>query len=279
MTVRGIKLELSRRTYIMGILNVTPDSFSDGGRFLDKEKAVRHALDMISDGADIVDIGGESTRPGAEEVSVDEECSRVIPIIRELSKKTDAVLSVDTRKPVVAEEALKAGARIVNDVSGLRYDERMASVAKRYGAALILMHMKGTPKNMQTDPQYGDVVKEVARDLSMSVKIAIQAGVSEDSIIVDPGIGFGKSLEHNLEILNRLEELAILGRPICVGTSRKSFIGKVLNVPEPANRLIGTVATCVIAVLKGASILRVHDVKEIRQASLMADAVIKIKAN
>lgn len=263
----------------MGVLNVTPDSFSDGGSFFDAQSAVRHGLEMAADGADIIDVGGESTRPGAEDISIEEECSRVIPVIKSLAKKTDIPISIDTRKSQVADSAVKAGARIINDVSGLRFENKIARVAAKYGSALIIMHSTGTPKNMQADPRYVNLVKEVIASLKGSVEIAKNSGVSEDRIIVDPGIGFGKTVAHNLEILNRLDEFKILGRPICIGTSRKSFIGKVMGAPDPADRLSGTIATCVIAIMKGARILRVHDVKAVKEAARMADSIARPKDN
>ena len=194
-------------------------------------------------------------------------------------QKTDIPISIDTRKSQVADSALKAGARIINDVSGLRYDNKMARVAAKYGASLIIMHAKGTPKDMQDSPRYGNLIKDIIASLKGSIEIAKNSGVSEDRIIVDPGIGFGKTVEHNLEILNRLGELKVLGRPICVGTSRKSFIGKVLGAPDPADRLSGTIVTCVIAIMKGVSILRVHDVEAVKEAARMADSVTRPKDN
>jgi len=270
-------LQCSDRTYIMGVVNVTPDSFYDKGRFFDSKAAVRHALDMAHQGADIIDVGGESTRPGASDVSIDEELRRVIPVIEAVSKKTDVFISVDTRKALVAEEALKAGAGIINDVSALKFDPGMAAVAAKSGANVILMHMKGAPKDMQNDPVYGDVVKEIKASLSESIERAKTAGVKEDNIIIDPGIGFGKTVEHNLEILCRLDEFKEIGRPICIGTSRKSFIGKILGPEDPGDRLIGTIATCVVSIMKGANILRVHDVKETCRAARMADSIIRLK--
>lgn len=263
------------RTYIMGVLNVTPDSFYDKGRFFDKEKAVGHAGDMAREGADIIDVGGESTRPGAEDVAVDEELGRVIPVVRAISERIDVSISIDTRKAKVAEEALKAGGSIVNDVSALNHDPGMAAVVAKYGAACILMHMKGSPKDMQANPEYGDVVKEITSTLKESIKKAKSSGITADKIIIDPGIGFGKTLEHNMEILKRLDEFKLLGCPICIGTSRKSFIGKILSSDDPGDRLTGTLAACAIAVMKGANILRVHDVKETVLTARVAGSIIK----
>ncbi|MBI5144174.1 MAG: dihydropteroate synthase [Candidatus Omnitrophica bacterium] len=276
-TTRQADLAFSKRTYVMGVLNVTPDSFSDGGKFLDKSKAIEHAIDMAAAGADMIDVGGVSTRPGARDVSIDEELGRVIPVLENLSKVIKIPISIDTRRSRVAEEAIRGGASIVNDVSGLRHDPAMAPVVARHGAAVIIMHMKGEPQNMQLNPAYKNLIEELIAFFRESINIARDAGVQEEKIIIDPGIGFGKTVEHNLEILNRLDEFKILGRPICIGTSRKSFIGKILDVSEPGDRLIGTLATCVIAVMKGANILRVHDVKETLQAARMTDSILKSK--
>ena len=270
-------LAFSEKTYVMGILNVTPDSFSDGGKFFDAQSAVRHGLEMARDGADIIDIGGESTRPGASDISVEEELDRVIPVIETLAKKVAVPISVDTRKPRVAEAAIKAGASIVNDVSGLRHDPEMASVVAKYGRPVILMHMRLTPRDMQSNPRYKDVVREVIQELEESLEIAKRSGVKEENCLIDPGIGFSKTPEHNLEILNRLDEFIVLGRPICVGTSRKSFLGRILKDADADDKLLGTVATCVIAIMKGASLLRVHDVKEVRKAAAVTDSILKEK--
>ena len=271
------KKAFSDRTYVMGVLNVTPDSFSDGGRFFDRQKALAHALEMARDGADIIDVGGESTRPGSKAVSVEEELGRVIPVISRISKEAKVAISIDTRKSKVAEEAVRAGASIINDVSGLRHDPKIASVAAKRGARLILMHMKGAPKDMQAAPRYKNLMKEIIDYFKESIGIAKHFGVPKEDIIVDPGIGFGKTLEHNLEILNRLDELKVLGCPICVGTSRKSFIGKTLGISDPDDRLAGTLATCAVAIMKGANIMRVHDVREAVQLSRMVDSVSREK--
>lgn len=276
---RPPRFDHNQRTYIMGVLNVTPDSFSDGGRFLDKAVAVKHALDMVRSGADIIDVGGESTRPGSDPVSEKEELSRVIPVIKSLAKKTRAYISVDTSKSAVAEEAIRAGAAIVNDVSGLKRDPRIASVVAKYGSGLIIMHMRGKPKDMQNKPHYDDVVEEVIKDLRRSIDRAVRSGIPVRNIIIDPGIGFGKSLEHNLAILNRLSEFKTLKLPICIGTSKKSFIGKALGDRYPGERLVGTIATSVIAIMNGAGILRVHDPRELSSASRMADRVIRSGVN
>jgi len=259
----------------MGVLNVTPDSFSDGGRFFDETKAVEHALAMERDGADILDIGGESTRPGADEVGIDEELSRVIPVIEKLSKRAGLPISIDTRKSKVAEEALKAGASIVNDISGLKFDPQMTPVVSESGSAVILTHSKGDPQTMQLNPVYKNLIGEILEALKEAIAMAKDAGINKDKIIIDPGIGFGKTVEHNLEILRRLDELKVLGRPICVGASRKSFIGKILGIEHSDERLAGTLAASVIAIAKGANIIRVHDVKEMVRASRVADSILR----
>ncbi|OGP13324.1 MAG: dihydropteroate synthase [Deltaproteobacteria bacterium GWA2_54_12] len=265
-------LTIGPATLIMGILNVTPDSFSDGGRFMDPGKALERALEMSSDGADWIDIGGESTRPGAEPVDAAEEMKRVVPVIEALAKR-GLIVSIDTTKPSVAEAAIGAGASIVNDVSALSLDPAMAGVVARHGVPLILMHMRGTPKTMQLDTAYGDLMSEVYGYLHSRLEFAAQMGIDPESIIVDPGLGFGKSVEGNLELLRRLREFKSLGAPVLAGPSRKSFIGKTLNTAGPDERLAGTIAACVLAVANGAAILRVHDVKEARRAAAIADAV------
>lgn len=277
LSVKGRRLLFSKRAYVMGILNVTPDSFSDGGKFLDKAAAVRRGLEMARDGADIIDVGGESTRPGAWDITLDEELKRVIPVIEALSAKIDIPISIDTRKAMVADLAIKAGAAIINDVSGLKNDPDMAVAAAKNNAALILMHMKGTPRNMQKRPRYKSLIKDIISDLKKAIGLAKRAGVDENKIMIDPGIGFGKTAEHNLEILNRLGEFKRLGRPICIGTSRKSFIGKISKKDDPADRLIGTIASSVIAIVNGADIIRVHDVREAHEAAIVASSVLKEK--
>jgi len=264
-------LDLSSRTHIMGILNVTPDSFSDGGEFFDFSQAKEQAQRLVADGADILDIGGESTRPGAEPVTLEEELRRTIPVIEELSGELNVPISIDTYKPEVAREALEAGATIINDISGLR-DEKMIGLAVEKNVPVVIMHMKGTPRDMQKNPAYDDVVAEVVDRLDSRAQHAIEAGLSGDKILVDPGIGFGKNLEHNLELLRRLSELKSLGYPIVLGTSRKSFIGAVLDLPAQ-ERVEGTIASVIYGVTQGASIVRVHDVKEAARAIKVADAI------
>lgn len=259
----------------MGVLNVTPDSFSDGGRFLGKGAARKRAIVMLREGADIIDVGGESARPGAREVSAAEELDRVIPVIKSVAGYTDKPVSIDTRKAIVAEEAIRAGARIVNDVSGLSHDPEMASVIARYGAAVILMHMRGDPDDMQKRASYRDVVLEVIGELRDSLRTALKAGIGRDSIIVDPGIGFAKDAEQSLELIRRLRELKTLRLPICVGVSRKSFISRLLGGAGVNERLAGTIAACAASLMNGADIVRVHDVKESREAAAVIDSLIR----
>lgn len=262
------------RTLVMGILNVTPDSFSDGGKFPNADAAVQHGRRLMAEGADIVDVGGESSRPGAAPVPEDEELRRVIPVVEKLAREAGAVVSVDTCKARVAEEAVAAGAAIINDISALRSDPRMAEVAARTGAGVVLMHMKGTPKDMQENPAYGDVVGEIAAFLAGRGEAARRAGVSGEAIAYDPGIGFGKTPAHNLELVRRLAEFRGLGGPILVGPSRKSFIGAVLDLPA-AGRLEGTAAVVALAVAGGADVVRVHDVREMVRVAKVADAIVR----
>ncbi len=272
------EFDFSKRTYVMGILNVTPDSFSDGGRYFSLDSAIEHAMKMVEDGADIIDVGGESTRPGSEPVPLEEELRRVIPVIKEIVKRVDVPVSIDTYKSEVARQALDNGASIVNDISGLRFDEKMADVVASYKASVVLMHIKGTPKTMQQNPEYDDVISEIYDYLSGSVEIARRAGIEQ--IIVDPGIGFGKRLIDNLEIIRRLREFKSLGYPVLIGVSRKSFIGNILNLPVD-QRLEGTAGAVAISVWNGANIVRVHDVKEMVRVVKIVDAIkqIAIKQN
>ena len=256
---------------IMGVVNVTPDSFSDGGLYLDPGAAIEHGRELAEQGAEILDVGGESTRPGAAEVSEEEEVSRVLPVIEGLAGT--ATISVDTSKLGVAEAALGAGAEIVNDVTALRRDPEIGALCAERQASLVLMHMQGEPRSMQVDPKYDDVVDDVRAFLAERLEAAIAAGVAEERIWLDPGIGFGKTVEHNLELLRRLGELRELGRPLVVGTSRKSFIGRLDDSPVQ-ERLGGTIASSVLAAVEGADVLRVHDVAEVRQAMAVAQAVL-----
>ena len=265
-------LPLWKRTHIMGILNLTPDSFSDGGLFTDVDRAVEYALEMEADGADIIDIGGESTRPGAEPVSEAEELARVLPVIERVAAQSLVPISIDTYKAPVAREALAAGASIVNDISGLRFDRDMASVVAEADAGLVIMHIKGEPRNMQKNPFYEDVIGEISSYLTESKHMAFEAGVSEEQIVIDPGIGFGKRVEDNLHIIHELAKFHKLASPILIGPSRKSFIGHVLDLPID-QRLEGTAAAVAISIFNGAHIVRVHDVKEMKRVAMMADAI------
>jgi dihydropteroate synthase len=257
---------------LMGVVNVTPDSFSDGGLFLDPEAAVAHGEQLVEAGAEILDVGGESTRPGAEPVGVEEELRRVVPVIRGLAG-SEVRISVDTSKAAVAAAALDAGAEIVNDVTALRGDPGMAALCAERGATVVLMHMRGEPRTMQEDPRYEDVVAEVKAFLAERLETAVAAGIDEERVWLDPGIGFGKTGAHNVELLRRLGELRELGRPLVVGTSRKSFIGAVDGSP-PDQRLGGTIASSLLAAAEGADVLRVHDVTEVRQALTVATAIL-----
>ena len=261
-------MPIGERTLIMGILNVTPDSFSDGGQFLTVDQALSHAEQMIAEGADIIDVGGESTRPGGEPVSVDEEIERVVPVIEALRRTTETPISVDTTKSEVARAALDAGAAIVNDISALRFDFYIADAVARAGAGLVLMHSRGTPATMHRLPPVADIMEEVTSSLRASVHMAERRGVKRESIVIDPGIGFGKTQEQNLELIARLDQLiaAFPDYPVLIGTSRKSFIGRILadesgTPAAPEDRLHGTMATITAAILHGAHIIRVHDVK------------------
>lgn len=269
----NFELDFLKKTYLMGILNVTPDSFFDGGRYFSVKKAIDRALRMIEEGADIIDIGGESTRPGAEPVTADEELRRVIPVIEGLSKKISIPISIDTYKARVAESAIQAGATIVNDISGLRFDPEMPEIVSKYKVPVIIMHIKGTPRDMQKNPSYNALIPEIIEYLRESIVIAKEAGIQENMIIIDPGIGFGKLPEHNLEIIKRLKDFTSLGKPLLIGVSRKSFIGKILNNAPPEERLEGTAAAVVASILNGANIVRVHDVGFMHKVVKVVDAI------
>jgi dihydropteroate synthase len=272
---RGNILDLGSRTHIMGILNVTPDSFSDGGLYNDTVKACVRAREMAAAGADIIDVGGESTRPGAEPLSEEEELRRIIPIIKDLAAELTVPISVDTYKATVAKKALAAGASIVNDISGLHFSPDMAKVVADYGAAVVIMHIKGTPRDMQQNPVYDNVLLDVMSYLEEGIAIAVKAGVDREKMLIDPGIGFGKTLEHNLTLLNRLDEFRSIGRPIVLGTSRKQFIGTILGIPVPEQRVDGTASTLVLGIERGAKVVRVHDVTRMAQVVRMTDAVLR----
>ncbi len=254
----------------MGILNVTPDSFSDGGKFFDVETAVAGARRMVDEGADFIDIGGESSRPGSEALTIDEELHRVLPVVERLARETSVPLSIDTYKARVAEAALNAGAVIVNDISALTFDAKMAATIARAGASVVLMHMKGTPKTMQQNPTYNNVTREVAQYLGEQARVAELASIRQ--VLIDPGIGFGKNLEHNLQLLKELKQFGRLGYPILVGASRKSFLGSILDLPV-TDRMEGTSAAVTVSVLNGAHVVRVHDVREMKRVSRVADAL------
>jgi dihydropteroate synthase len=272
LRTRHGEIDMARRTAVMGIVNVTPDSFSDGGKFFDADMAAAHGVRLEEEGADVVDVGGESTRPGAEPVPAEEEIRRVVPVIRKLRAKIKIPISIDTVKSEVARAALDAGADIVNDVSALRVDAAMAALVAREVVPIILMHMQGTPRTMQQNPAYADVVSEVAGFLKERSDYAARCGIAEENTIIDPGIGFGKNLEHNLALLHGLPALAALGLPLLVGASRKAFIGRLLDVGAE-ERLEGSLAAAVAAALAGANMIRVHDVKEAVRALCIADAV------
>ena len=260
---------------LMGVVNVTPDSFSDGGRYLDPAAAIDHGVELAGQGAAILDVGGESTRPGAEPVGRDEELRRVVPVIEGLAGRVpDAVLSVDTTKAEVARRAVAAGATVVNDVSALRGDPELAGVVAEAGVGCCLMHMLGEPRTMQDDPRYDDVVSDVKAFLEERLAFAVGQGVDESAVWLDPGIGFGKTARHNLELLARLDEIVALGRPVVVGTSRKSFLGRLAGGREPDQRLPGTIATNVLALERGASVFRVHDVAAVADALAVAGATV-----
>ncbi len=271
---RSRSLKLGERTLVMGILNVTPDSFSDGGNFIDPNAAVDRALEMVVQGADIIDVGGESTRPGADPVSADDEIRRTAPIIEKIREQSDIPISIDTTKSDVARLALEAGADIINDISAFESDPDMAGLAAESGAGLILMHMKGTPKTMQSNPDYGNVVEEVCNYLKARIDVAIQHGVARDHIVIDPGIGFGKTLEHNLALLRGLPALAVCDYPLLVGASRKRFIGQLTGRTAPIDRRAGSLGAAAWSVANGAHLLRVHDVLDTCDVCRILDTFI-----
>ena len=271
MEVNGKTFEFGKKRYIMGILNTTPDSFSDGGKFNNIESALKHAKEMLEEGADIIDVGGESTRPGAEKVPEEVEIQRTAPVIKEIRNAfPDAVISIDTYKANVAEAAIKNGANIINDISGLRFDERMKSVAKEYGVPVVVMHIKGTPENMQKNPYYENVIKELLEYFDERINALESFGISK--IIIDPGIGFGKRIEDNLQIIDRLNAFKIFGKPVLLGASRKSFLGHTLN-KTVEQRLYGTLAADMYGIFRGADIIRVHDVAPHKDLLKMFEAI------
>lgn len=257
----------------MGILNTTPDSFSDGGVHFDRSAAIDRALSLVQEGADIIDIGGESTRPGSDPVAVEEELRRTIPVIDAIARSINIPISIDTYKARVAKEALEAGASMVNDISGLNFDSEMPAVVSEFKVPVVIMHIKGSPKNMQTNPVYEALLPEIMDYFRASMRIAERFDISDDLIILDPGIGFGKTFEHNLEIINNLDQFSGLGKPVLVGPSRKAFIGKILENAPVMERLEGTAAAVAVSIMKGANIIRVHDVKEMVKVAKVADAI------
>lgn len=257
----------------MGILNVTPDSFSDGGRYFNHSSAVDHALRMIEDGADIIDVGGESTRPGSDQIPPEEEIRRTIPVIEKLAKLVSVPVSIDTYKSAVAERAVEAGASIVNDISAMTFDRKMPEVVSKYNVPVILMHMKGSPKTMQDNPSYDALMPELIDYFRSKIAHAVQSGIPRELIIIDPGIGFGKTFDHNLQIINNLHEFKQIGQPLLIGLSRKAFIGKILDNAPSAERIEGTAAAVAVSISKGAHIIRVHDVRGMSRVAKVADAI------
>lgn len=278
LTLRGRSFNWGEKTYIMGVLNVTPDSFSDGGEFATLDRAISRGEAIAAAGADLVDIGGQSTRPGAETISLEEERRRVLPVVAALRERIEIPISVDTTRAEIAAEAIAVGADLVNDISGGTFDEQMLPTVAKLQVPIALMHLRGTPKTMQQMTAYDDVVAEIARALAECVDAAVAAGVDRSLAIADPGIGFAKTAEQNLEILRRLSELQSLGVPLLVGTSRKRFIGRILDRPEPKERVWGTAASCCAAIAGGADILRVHDIAEMLDTARVADAIWRARS-
>lgn len=274
LNIRNHQFNWGDRTYLMGILNVTPDSFSDGGKFNRLETALNHALKMIDHGADIIDVGGQSTRPNAPEITLEEELERVIPIISALRQQSDIPISIDTTRAIVAEKAILAGADMVNDISGATFDSQMLPMVAKLNIPIILMHIRGNPQTMQTLTDYQDLIGEINQFFQERITQATNLGIKKEYIILDPGIGFAKNYQQNLEILRNIKQIKTLGFPVLIGTSRKSFIGKILNQENPQQRIWGTAATCSYAITKGANILRVHDVKEMYDIAKVTDALM-----
>jgi dihydropteroate synthase len=275
LIIRDRCFDWGQRTYLMGVLNVTPDSFSDGGEFNNTFTALAQAQAMVAAGADIIDVGGQSTRPGAEQITLAEELDRVLTVLRVLREKIAVPISVDTTRATVAKASIEVGADIINDISGGTFDSAMLPTVASLDVPIVLMHTRGTPQTMQQMTNYQDVMPEIISFLAKQIAIATATGINQNKIIIDPGIGFAKNYEQNLEIFRRLHSLKALNCPILVGASRKSFIGRILNQPEPKARVWGTAAVCCAAIFHGADILRVHDVKEIREVSLVADALFR----
>lgn len=275
LVIRNSLFEWGKRTYLMGILNITPDSFSDGGQFFSLDSAIAQALKMVQQGADIIDIGGQSTRPNADEISLDEELSRVIPVVRALRQKSSIPISVDTTRAKVAESAIALGADIVNDISGGMFDQEMFATVARLNVPIILMHIRGNPKTMQNLTNYDDLITEINSFFKERINLALELGIKKEHIIIDLGIGFAKTYEQNLELLRNISTFKELGYPLLIGTSRKSFIGKILNENDPKKRVWGTGATCSYAIAQGADILRVHDVAEMYDIARVTDAICR----
>ncbi|MBN3893599.1 MAG: dihydropteroate synthase [Nostoc sp. JL31] len=275
LIIRGRCFDWGQRTYLMGILNVTPDSFSDGGEFNTSSAALVQAQALVAAGADIIDVGGQSTRPGAKQITLVEELDRVVSVLQVLRPEISVPISVDTTRAAVAKASVEAGADIINDISGGTFDSEMLATVAELGVPMILMHIRGTPQTMQQQTDYQDLLGEIYSFLARQIKAATAAGIDLDKIIIDPGIGFAKNYEQNLEIFRSLRSLAPLNCPILVGASRKSFIGRILNQPDPKARVWGTAAACCAAIFNGADILRVHDVQEMRDVSLVADALLR----
>ncbi len=271
LIIRNHHFHWGGRTYLMGILNVTPDSFSDGGQFNQQQKAVNHALMMVQQGADIIDIGGQSTRPGAKQITIEEELERIIPVIETLRQQSSVVISVDTTRVEVARQAIAVGADIINDISGATFEPEILQVVAENQVPIILMHIRGNPETMQSLTDYQDLIGEICQFFQGQVNKAIKMGVKESNIILDPGIGFAKNYQQNIEILRNIKKIKKLGFPVLIGTSRKSFIGKILNQDNPQKRVWGTAATCCHAIAQGADILRVHDVPEMADVIKVAD--------
>jgi len=263
----------NRETLVMGILNVTPDSFSDGGLFYNTDEAVRHALQLIEYGIDIIDIGGESTRPGAKKISEEEEIQRIIPVVKQIRElSSEIIISIDTTKSMVAQKAIQSGANIINDISGFSFDNKMIDVVRESKVPVIIMHMQGDPSNMQNKPVYDDLIIDISSFFKSKIKLAIDAGIKKEQIILDPGIGFGKTVGDNFQLINQLNEFCKLGFPVMIGPSRKSFIGTTLNLPVD-DRLEGTAAAVAVGVMNGARIVRVHDVKEIKRVVTIVEKI------
>ncbi|MBN1493619.1 MAG: dihydropteroate synthase [Candidatus Omnitrophica bacterium] len=274
---RGYEFDLSQKTYIVGILNITPDSFSDGGKYLECDKALEYAKELVRQGADIIDIGAESSRPNAQRITAAEEKKRLMPVVDALIRSVDVPLSIDTIKADVAKAVLERGASIINDISGFKADPAMVSTVKKYDAGCVLMHMRGTPQTMQRLTDYNDVIKDIMQELNESISIALHQGINRDAIAIDPGIGFAKNAEQNNEIMGRVHEIVATGYPVLIGPSRKSFLGKILDENDPAKRIFGTAAAVALAISAGVHFIRVHDVASMRDVAKVADSITAMR--